>query len=1262
MCGQTSQVSAILTQASTAPRASRNLYVETGAPSQLPYASNFVDMVLITGLADADLAGIPIAEVTRVLGPGGKAFIGRATSEGAGLSSSALTAWANGTSSVAISTTQGTWAVVTKGKLRGSDEWPCFMHGTDNNPVSSDSLIKWPFLPQWRQRPNGCNRWGAVVAAGGRTYTMRNHFDDGLTLMAFRIANGSALWSKTLLQIDGKSDPSPMIATQTGLYLAQGNTIVELDGETGTTVHTWTVEPVTANRLKWIVRDGSMFYAFSGSPANDNSTVRPVSKLWAYNTVTQSSPWSKTFSGQINARDVGFLNGRIFLYATGQGVMCISASDGSTVWTQNSSTVSSMLETQSCVGWCELSTPYSSMLCTPNTIYIHSTEDAAAIALRNSDGAIVWSSAGENYGRCFSALVHGTTFVSPYVQDNARKYVDINTNAAVPASPLTSLAFGNDGCGVKSAVPDGIFGNAGGQASSFSLNKNLGHSNIKTDCGIGVVFSDGTAITPSTGCNCYPIRGNIATVSAGSFVFNQSAVQAQRHEQGPAYGGISAQVNPDNQDWWTYRGNQRRNGSTSVTVNASRLKWTYTPPQLYDTTFSVAKSDEFCTPPVSAGDFVYWSGTDGVVRCVNSTSGTLVWSYPTGAAVYAAPTVSAGCVYVGSSDGHVYCNEAHTGRLVWRFRAAPDKRLINIYGHLSSSWPVNCGISVNNGVVFFTAGLMDEYGVHTYALNATTGAIVWQNNTAGSLVNAEFRNGFTPGGFTTVVGNRFWAKSIEGRSGTFNLATGAIDPYPSQCDPRGYNFGYPQNYGREVMVLDDTHVMYGGHLQYSEFTDFEYNSRKRTYSVVSVDAQGMPLFPEITVMLNSTTAPAWDATDMFVWLQDGGWGTAWTEKWSTAAYIKKVDDTRAANSGAKDVQLDGFPNAASQPAPTALCSDGWLRSKDEVYGIALGANAVCLAAQEGERWVSNGKRFLAIMRRTAADSLYKYTLPARPVQSGVAINRNGEVIVTLQSGQVVCYGSSPVSVAQPREAEMALPAFTGTLSVPSRTTSFAIAQAPAVTPASVPAVAHRGETSGEATHASVEMAADDPSTNGTTSGCKPQKAEPAMSCNAVAAAAQGRLIPVAPRSADERVTLAPAIPAGLTITTVTASSSKGANLPSNTIDRRATTRWSPGKGGNQWITFDLGSSLVAGGFSFQWYSRNASVQRYVVEVSSDGVSYAQIGTGALARKGSGVSHAAIGQREVRFIRVTFPDANVRNALSVYEAGVYDIGFETARVN
>lgn len=89
----------------------------------------------------------------------------------------------------------------------------------------------------------------------------------------------------------------------------------------------------------------------------------------------------------------------------------------------------------------------------------------------------------------------------------------------------------------------------------------------------------------------------------------------------------------------------------------------------------------------------------------------LRWQYSAEVDI-SSPAVANGVVYVGSIDGNVYALNARTGALVWQYPTG---------GYIQSS------PAVANGVVYVGS----EDG-NLYALNASTGALLWQDFAGGS--------------------------------------------------------------------------------------------------------------------------------------------------------------------------------------------------------------------------------------------------------------------------------------------------------------------------------------------------------------------------------------------------------------------------------------------------------------------------------------------------------------------------------------------------
>jgi outer membrane protein assembly factor BamB len=126
-----------------------------------------------------------------------------------------------------------------------------------------------------------------------------------------------------------------------------------------------------------------------------------------------------------------------------------------------------------------------------------------------------------------------------------------------------------------------------------------------------------------------------------------------------------------------------------------------------------------------------------------------MWSYQTLGAVQTSPAVSGGLVYVGSCDGGVYALNASTGSLVWKYQTWSSER----------HWPgVISSPAVSGGLVY--VGSCDD---NVYALNASTGSLVW-----------KYTTGFWVESSPAVSGGVVYVGSDDGDVYALNATTGAL--------------------------------------------------------------------------------------------------------------------------------------------------------------------------------------------------------------------------------------------------------------------------------------------------------------------------------------------------------------------------------------------------------------------------------------------------------------------------------------------------------
>jgi outer membrane protein assembly factor BamB len=138
--------------------------------------------------------------------------------------------------------------------------------------------------------------------------------------------------------------------------------------------------------------------------------------------------------------------------------------------------------------------------------------------------------------------------------------------------------------------------------------------------------------------------------------------------------------------------------------------WTYT-----------TGAQVYASPSVTDG-LVFIPSWDGRLYTINEYSGQLKWSFTTGAPIYASPAVSNGVVYLGGRDGYLYALNEQTGVLLWQKSYPPPLPFFSI-----TSSPL-----VANGKVFYgnwcSGGSCPRAG-YFEAIDASTGALLWLNST-----------------------------------------------------------------------------------------------------------------------------------------------------------------------------------------------------------------------------------------------------------------------------------------------------------------------------------------------------------------------------------------------------------------------------------------------------------------------------------------------------------------------------------------------------
>lgn len=383
------------------------------------------------------------------------------------------------------------------------------------------------------------------------------------------------------------------------------------------------------------------------------------------------------------------------------------------------------------------------------------------------------------------------------------------------------------------------------------------------------------------------------------------------------------------------------------------------------------------TSPVAVGEQVFFGGSDGIIRSLHSATGELQWKAYTGGPIRFPPAIWRGRAYVGSGDGWVYAFEAKSGRLLWKFNAAPENRKIPVYGTLMSTWPVAGSIVVQDGIVYCAAGIVNYDGTHVYALDAVSGAIIWQNNTSGHL-DPESRTGVSVQGHMLINnGKLYMAGGTSVSPAVFDLKDGrCLNDAPIRM-PTG--FWQTSLRGQELYLIGDT-VMVGGmpfygHPEYPSY-DFTCFSKMLLTSACDIDL----------VLLNNRTIRCYNEIN---------------RKTLIHAFINPKPMQKWPL-----FELNwNFPLIweceCGEVAAMARCKNAVVVTEKPLIGYAdfnLG---------DGERPGYEEKAyFVKMLDINDGKLLWVQILPSAPIDWGLAVDRNGRIIVSLKNGQLMCFGAT----------------------------------------------------------------------------------------------------------------------------------------------------------------------------------------------------------------------------------------------------------------
>ncbi|MFQ5730592.1 MAG: PQQ-binding-like beta-propeller repeat protein [Planctomycetaceae bacterium] len=728
--GHSKEVAAVRKAADAAGLLGKRIFVHGGSPKTIHLANNIADGVLISPSAAKDCTA---SEVLRALRP-------RAIGYLAGRK-------------------------LVKPVPKGIDEWTHPYHAPDNNPQSRDKQVRGEFRTQFIAEPKFSPMPEQTVIAGGRIFKAMGHIAHKQnqnamlnTLLCINAYNGTILWKRPLPK-GFMIHRNTMIATHDALYMGDHDSCKVIDAVTGKVRRQFTVPKKITDgpTWKWMGVDDDILYALVGNREIKVDTRRSARRglghwpwgMWqghdykdprtafgfgrtlvALDRKTGKVIWHHREKDFLDARAVCMSGERLYFYSPEKFLGCLSTATGSVLWKTKDKDLLKAIGPNGRAQNPRLGYATACYIkARGDQIFFAGPQRKTLVVVSGKDGKLQWT---HPVGNLQLVLRDDAVFGAGPQSKNGVK-LDYKTGKSL------GTFIGRRACTRATGCADSIFFRAtGGTVRLLTETDTETHiAPMRPPCQDGVIVSNGHLYWGPWMCGCQlSLYGNIALAPA------KTALSDDPYRNALTTHGDVAKVLPldvRNGDWTSYRGGNDRVDTARIELPGKvKLAWNA------DVTVG-----ELPTAPVTAGGMVFIADRTGAVRAFDKR-GKPVWKAYTGGPVYYPPAVAGGRVFVGSADGRVYAFEAKTGRRLWSFRAAPQERVIPVYGKLISRWPVAGGVVVHDGRVYAAAGIAHYDGTYVVSLDAVTGQLKARNTVSGKLSEAV-NSGISIQGVLTVV-------------------------------------------------------------------------------------------------------------------------------------------------------------------------------------------------------------------------------------------------------------------------------------------------------------------------------------------------------------------------------------------------------------------------------------------------------------------------------------------------------------------------------
>jgi len=655
------------------------------------------------------------------------------------------------------------------------DQWTHYLHGPDNNAVSSDKRVAPPQHMQfrteieWSRLHHKLASVSGVVTADGRLFYVMDagpganlKIPAKWSIVARDAYNGTFLWRRpieswTSHQRGFRAGPvqMPRLLVTDGqrvyVPLCIGEPLVALDSATGETVVTYAGTKGTEE----IIIAGGTLLAVAGSPSPTQAEGLPgasrttTRRIMAFNAADGKPLWKTDDLNPANLVGCTLAaDATQVYYQSGRGEVCLDLKTGKEVWRTAEPDAAAAKAAKPAAK--EKKKPAADkpgkrddekekkkpkrpkkkptgggITSGASTLVV---KDGVVLSLRRSnlkalsaeDGKELWSGGG---GAGFRSP--GDVFVIDGLVWTGKNFStgrDLKTGEVKrTTSALSAIqsAGHHHRCYRNKATERYVLaGHRGIEFLDLVGDDHCRNNWVRGLCQYGVMPANGFMYAPPHSCGCYmeaKLYGFWALAAARENW--KLDAKADTLEQGPAYGSPAAKPGSEEDQWPTLRKDARRSGVTAMQL-----------PNKPADVWQVKLGTRLSAPVAAAGMVLAADIDSGTIHAVDAATGEKKWSYATGSRVDSPPTIYQGYAIFGGRDGYVYCLRLADGQLAWRRRLAPaDLRTVDM-DRVESLWPVCGSVMVQNDLVYCCAGRnthLDD-GLFLFALDPDTGNVVHQ--------------------------------------------------------------------------------------------------------------------------------------------------------------------------------------------------------------------------------------------------------------------------------------------------------------------------------------------------------------------------------------------------------------------------------------------------------------------------------------------------------------------------------------------------------